>query len=523
MDKATFVREVAQALREVEDTNNNTAGSNNDNSDEIIFATYQNFCYDDPIGITNLQHCRSLQRALLNVNSPYAISSRLLIGIQQCYQKYSNKIVNATTTASRSDNDNNSIPQELSLLRSDDVMQPKSDVTSGSDSLNVTESVLSVLAQLLYCIHIQIPLQCCLSKTTLSQAIQYLGGYVDVIATTNPTATTVTQLPTEENPNDTAIVVEAPAMVTNGNHITNGNTHGPQENHPPNHTNDVDNNSLEEVVAAESDDSDFEFESDDIPHNATLLQDHPDFMSWMTIMEQAYDPIHLSKPTCSMETITWNHIATAMVQLISSVSYTTLTSILPIHWKQRNLSEPILQLCIALLIPSSSQHSPVLMTTLNDTASTTTSPTTNEQWQQQLGVRLINVFRDLTMYHINTIKNNLTSSTSTVSDSGSSHLAEIKSEGSQNDAIISLLEDYLRLIRILLQGDQPKSTSLEASLSSSTLTLSSPAILVGLSSLSSLCSDVSVPQSEGINHSKRYAFYVERVVRTIQCLIYVMN
>ena len=503
------------------------------------------------------QHGPLLQRSLLNLNSPYALSLRLMIGIQQCYQKYSNVVSSSSVSSPRvvvendridpneNDNENDNYtdstkqhqqqqqqqqqPELFSLLRSDDVVQ------SNDDSMihTINESVLSVLAQLLYCIHIQIPLQCCLYKTTLLQARQYLGSYVDTGMSTT-TTTTITSAGNHDSllpPPPTDTTDETP-LIIHGNHVTNGNSHENHHDHHHHHNthNNNSNNhnishtgSLEEVFAAESDDSDYEFESDYVPHTTAVLNHHPNYTSWMTTIEQSYDPLHVSKPTVSIESITWNHIATAIVPLIRSVSYTTFTSILPYHWKQQNLSEPILQLSIALLIPSSSQHSPVLMTTLA-TPATTATLIHDVHWQQQLGVQLVNVFRDLTMYHINTMKTNLTKpkpSTSQNYDIGSR-----QSTTRHNDAIVSLLEDYLRLIRILLQGDQPKNATVNASLSSSSTLLvsssssSSPAILVGLSSLSSLCNDVVVPQQpEGITNTKSYSYYLEKVIRTIQCTV----
>ena len=103
MDRATFTKEIALALQDIEkndhDTNHHMTTSNHDRrtnntnvptttneKTSLIHETYEKLCYDDPMYTTiSIQGCQLLYDALLDMNIPYSISERLLHGIHQYY------------------------------------------------------------------------------------------------------------------------------------------------------------------------------------------------------------------------------------------------------------------------------------------------------------------------------------------------------------------------------------------------------------------------------------------------------
>jgi hypothetical protein len=442
MDKATFSREVAEALRENEESAVSTIGiSSNLSEEDLVHTAYQQLCYDDPVGIT-LRGCQALQRALLNANSPYALSLRLVTGIHQysnglnqsCTRDIATATTNQTTTKSTTlDN-----PAEA-VSSSSLIVGPE----SGNDSIETLGSAFALLA---YCLHIQIPLQCCMATTTLSQAIKFLGSYNNsAVKPSESTTIDEAELAIEndraagrhEALNDAFIGYRENGLpltaAGNNIEITNG------------HTTAAETDSLEEIFAAESDDSDYEFESEWNPeaHKTDLTR-------WVASMEASRDPLHLSTPYIAPDLLTWDDVAPTIAQLLESLPHASFLAIGPLHWK-RGMSETMTQLCLALLVPASAQHSRLL---------TSTSAVSTDHWQR-LGVKILNVFRDVTIHHVNSL---LTISTM---------------DNATYDATKSILDEYLRLIRILLQVHQHSVTKEVP-----------PATWVGLSSLSALCGDV---------------------------------
>ena len=414
MDRESFTTKIAEALHEIE------AVASTPDRENFVLTTYQNLCYDDPVGIS-VQGCLQLQRALLDPKSPYALSPRLVAGIHQFWSSLKQPTVSSQHQP----------PSESSLL-----------LHSGNET---SESLGSAISLLAYCVHIEIPLQCCLAKTTLPQATNYLGSYFvhqqqDISSETNVDR----------------------VMEDVGEHAVNGGLNNVL-NGEGDHTavafdnNQLDNghnavfetNSFEEIFAAESDDSDFEFESDWNPEAQTA-----DLNRWVSSMEDSLNPVLLSKPPTN---VTWDEIALSIAQLIELLPPALFSAISSLHWR-RGMSDTMTQLCLALLIPASSKHSPLL------TADSAVSP---DRWQR-LGVRLVNAFREFTMHQVYLFTSSSSHDTATC------------------DATTSILEEYLRLLRILLQADQHSGSSKPTD-------CTSPGTLVGLSSLSELCHSVQMP------------------------------
>jgi hypothetical protein len=419
MDKATFTREIAEALHEIE--GKSSAGARRE---DLIHITYQQLCYDDPVGIS-VQGCQQLQHALLKPNSPYALSTRLVAGIHQ----YSSR---------------------LKQLSSSQQLPPTSSLLVESEN-EISDTLGSAVALLAFCLHVEIPLQCCMAKTTLSQAAKYLGSYTAV-----PMPESVLDLEVE-HADERPTVNDAVNIALNGNGALERSLAAVENNDFSNgHDTGFETNSLEELFAAESDDSDFEFESDWNPEAQTV-----DLNRWISSMEDSLNPLLLSQPSTSVTT--WDDVAVPVAHLLESLPPTLFSAISSLHWK-RGMSETMTQLCLALLVPASSKHSPLL---------TASSAVSSERWQR-LGVRLVHAFREFTMHHVNVL--------TSISSLDPATCA----------ATTSVLEDYLRLIRILLQVHRH-------SLVTKPTDGSTPAMLVGLSALSELCRNVQMPYSSSFS------------------------
>jgi hypothetical protein len=449
MDAAEFSKQIAQALREAEDS---PARLDNSDPQQLLHDTYQRLCFDDPEGITTAG-CVALHKALVNVRSPYALSNRLVDGIHQCCHRY----IQSTATAAASES-----PRATETLDTDQT----DDAPDASAPLfPVPEADIptaGAYAQLAWTIHVTIPLECC-RTTDLNQAAIYLGSFTarnenglssPVVPTTNADERDPTVREGEpgidihENLHDVAPANDAinGANLTNGHdaNVANGdhaNGHAARLTNGGN-VNGNDDHSLAEVFAEESDASDYEFESE-YRVEARLSE----LNAWALTMQQQWDPLQISQ--CPHQ-VTWDAVSRAVSTLLESLTHSKLAGLSLKQYQTLRCADHLTQLCVALLVPSSSLHSPIL-----------SNKSSHASWAadhwQRLGTHVLHTFRDCTLQHV-TLE-------------------------------CSVLEDFLRLVRILLQVDQASSDL-------------SPATWVGLSSLSAMCMDVRTSSDKSLrNHN----------------------
>ena len=97
-DRASFSRDLAQALREAEERPSlDAAAADPSVAEELLHRTYQRLCHDDPVAVTDAG-ARLLQAALLDPESPYALSPRLVQGVRHWCNK--NNACNTAATTS---------------------------------------------------------------------------------------------------------------------------------------------------------------------------------------------------------------------------------------------------------------------------------------------------------------------------------------------------------------------------------------------------------------------------------------
>jgi hypothetical protein len=387
-------------------------------------------------------------------NRKYALSKRLVEGIHQCTQRMSapqqeqddNKINQQQQQQQQQqqpniDNSNDQHSSSLLLWRSGDHHEKEDEM-----------SLRAAYAQLAWTIHGRISLECC-RATNLQEVAAYLGSYLE------EETTTTTTTPRDSQPaaiSDPTTMLYPPTNPANGpvGH-ENGNGYHAVDNEPYPNINEAqqdDASIITEVFAAESDDSDFEFESDDRLEAIAATAS----AAWLDQVEQSFDPTFLSK---SPETFTWKQVAMSVSNLLESFAYSHISGIIISgkHWKQQQqIFDHAMQLILALLVPSSSRNCPVL----------TCDAFPPHHWQR-LGSRVLQIMRELVF--------------------DQALLGPTKKESANEIQDIhqraALVEEYAKLIRILLQVDRAESSS------SSSSTIAS-ATWLGFSSLSALCWDV---------------------------------
>jgi len=120
---------------------------------EIVHETYRELCHDDPRNWT-ARGCKLLAKELLK-GETYALSTRLIDGIEQLLHRYE-KSEPVSSTSSKTEQ-----PTESSLVKEQE------------------EGTAASIAQLAYTIHIQIPIECLvlMKNKKLSKATYMLGSF----------------------------------------------------------------------------------------------------------------------------------------------------------------------------------------------------------------------------------------------------------------------------------------------------------------------------------------------------------
>jgi hypothetical protein len=298
--------------------------------EEVIRETYTALCFDDP-QVTGGDHaCRLLASCLSKETSPYNLSDALMDGILQA--------TNRTTV----------VP-----VKTEEQEENEEELVWHTEGL-ATASGYALLA---FTCLVKIPLQCCHSSdiNTVTRLLgSYRGPKQDTRQPQQQQDCVEADL-NQANEDDARIKalsegISGMAAATNDS-SDKGSSDGEHEHE------------YEEVWAAESDPSDYEYES-----GAQTL----DFHHWQ---ETAFDPEAISKPPPSSD---WNDLSRAVVNLLSCLSYSKLAPLSQQQWHMLNVSDQLSQLTLTLLIQP--ENSSTLVFQNADL--------------QQLGIRPLYVLRD---------------------------------------------------------------------------------------------------------------------------------
>jgi hypothetical protein len=217
----------------------------------------------------------------------------------------------------------------------------------------------------------------------------------------------------------------------------------------------------EEVWATESDPSDFDFGTE--PTQEERLAELEVWTSLLTV-----EPSHLSQ---SPADTTGSDVAHAVSDLLPQLAYNRLAGLSSASWNQWKLSESLTQLTLTLMLPVTLPAA--LVGSFPD-----------NHWQQ-LALQPLHTFRDAVEVH--------------------------------SDA---LLEDFLQLIALLLQANHHAAPAV--SLTASPSTTVAPATLVGLGTLSHLCTGL-LEEAKNVQRGKRLTAVRDVVVRSADGLTVVLE
>lgn len=362
---------IAEALQEREAAEQAVASGSGtatkSQKERMIHDTYVALCHDDPQVESDLA-CQYLATALLDPESPYALSGPLVEGVRQLC---SNQEAKQTTTQSAPPAA--VAAEEKQSSKQDNEEEEEEEDNSTLLTASTTSSTPLGSSMLAWAIFARIPLLCC-QTNNLSEVHPYLGSYrppppptplsekeqkIDTLKEqlqgqdADRLAELLSRAPTVEE--ETAIAVE-------------------KKYDPNNSTNNIasprNNDDLEEEVwADESDPSDFEFESG-FSYEQQMADFQNQFAKWMI---DRTDPIKLSKPT---DNTTWKQVRHAVMDLISQLSYRQVAFLFTSSGA-RNLSSSLIgsgapadlltQFTMTLLVPpSSSDQRPSLYDSPDD-------------------------------------------------------------------------------------------------------------------------------------------------------------
>lgn len=425
-----FASEIAQALRAQDETPRQSS------LEESVPVLYRALCFDEPIidenEIPNLSVVASaLVRQLLSTSSPLAISNRLVNGIVYLSKQ-------------------RSLPQ-------DSTSKGKTSTSSSTPSQAVS------LAKLAFCVLIQVPLECLQDFDNRDRVRQCLGSYHGTTAPIPP------QIIPGSNPSEeeTQERVERLAEALSSASIGAQNEKEDTKNSPPDNE---ETSSLQEVWAAESDPSDYDYgegdTSDPMPSTALPSGPEEDYEDWL-------DPTVLSRPPPVTSTAEDEREAQrqAIGSLLQQASYTlfapifasttigTSTSKSATNLLERSVDE-LTQLLLLLLKPPQS----VLLQ-----SEETYEVTPSKAALQDAILAPLWILRDAAL-----------------------HTASTSSRASSSPSTMSL---YLDVLQTLLAVDQAFEKDRKPHLTGKNPEGLCSASIVGLSALSSWCStaNISIP------------------------------
>lgn len=389
---------LAQALRQADETASVAPTSPHD--------TYRQLCFDDPV--VSAAACQALAKALLasnnnnKKNERLALSNRLVAGVAQLLQQ----------TTSQNDEAVTADTTMTSLLNPPPAV-PSTSSSAGGYTL------------LAWTVYGHLPLMILLSDH-LAAASAWMGSF------RAPPKQVLSQ-DDDSVPLDNANVQEHAEALRKREQAEEAETSAvpkkdKNDDDNNNNTDEMDHDSLQEVWAAESDPSDYDYGTEPSP-NQRLAE----LEAW-TDDAFCVDPTELSQP---LSDTTWLHVAETVTFLLQQLKYSTaLVGITMSTWKQCQISAKLTQCTLALLLPFTLQSTPLL------------SQCPENHWQQ-LALQPLHAFRDAVEEHP-----------------------------------AALLDDYLNLLVLLLQAHHASSSSGAATTRPTKI---APATLVGLGALATLC------------------------------------
>jgi hypothetical protein len=313
---------IAEALQQQDTNQASTSGApqNQSQRERMIHDAYVALCHDDPRVESDLA-CQYLATALLDPNSPYALSGPLVEGIRQLCAKHQGGASEVKPP-----------------------MESKSATeTEESLSNNATSSSPKGSAMLAWAVYARIPLLCC-QATNFSQVDAYLGSYrppppPNPLDLETETKNSVTHSILKQEEADRLAAMLSQASVAEAEESKQDET--------------AKNGLDDEVWAEESDPSDFEFESG-FSYEQQMTDFQDTFAAWMI---DRSNPLKLSKPPA--EGTNWKQVRHAVMDLTSQLNYRQVASL----WTQEGIAsansltggrgpaELLKQFTMTLLIP----------------------------------------------------------------------------------------------------------------------------------------------------------------------------
>lgn len=311
---------------------------------------YRALCFDEPLldGIPNLTTAASaLSRQLTSASSPYALSNRLVNGIVYLCRQRSNQTGQKAATTSNDDNS------------SSFSLQERSNAVNNSTATQPTTAL--ALAKLAFCVLVQVPLECCeqIQSKNILAVQNYIGSY-NGTTTDMPTTTERSSPDNNDDNDDTSSNAEAKTnsaqIDQRVNQLTEAlagldsesvsSSHG--DVHHDNNIIEDDNSALQEVWAAESDASDYDYGEGDVNDTAAFShfpQSTPEIVDML-------DPMLLSKQNPSL---TMDEARTAIGSLLQQANYSILAPLFQLSQKQvETYISQLTQLLLLLLQPPQS-------------------------------------------------------------------------------------------------------------------------------------------------------------------------
>ena len=470
-----YAAEIAKAFREQEED----SIENHDQSQRITrrsqisiedstYELYRSLCFDDPMIDTKIQSnisivvsslCRQLlattSKSTTTTTKDYALSNRFVNGIiHVCQRQNQQREDDVIEMDSKTTTTNTTKKEQRKHSDKDD------DLLSNQNEKNVARQPAPIfstsMAKLTFCVLIQMPLQICQNMQNLPVARKFLGSYRgnEIVS-----AGGQQKQPEEENKSthkgqstteSTADTPAAPPVEQNGDN-----------------NDKVETGSLEEVWAAESDPSDYDYGEED--SSAQLVQT----LSQVEIQEEDWlDPHFLSKAD---PTITIDQIVTALISIFKYINFSLLEPIFTKSSKKEleSYMMELTQLVLLVLQPNSSFLS-------------MSSAASNDTSSQSAMLSPLWLLRDAAILASTTVP------TKTL-------MTSQKDKISTNTTMF--IPSYLDLLSTLIAMDQAHMQDSSSTGGIASSKKSDPlciASIVGLSSLSSWCSSLC---SEGNKHT----------------------
>ena len=421
---------VAAALRDGDATTSSSS----------VQETFRQLCFDDPI--VSAPACHALAQALL-VAGPgttaretqhqhhrrLALTNRFVEGVSQ--------LVRRRRQQQQQPPSQDSEPQQ----EAQPLVAPRHEPTNDDDATTTTTGY----TWLAWTIHGQIPLLLLLSDH-LAEAAVWMGhfrGYSDDNNDANDAATTAANRMMQPESTTRLWSKQQEAEAWEKHHQQQQQL---QEDETLDSTlqmaTTTNDNEYEEVWAAESDPSDYDYGTEPTPQQRLDELD-----AWNAPMHLGIDYDDDDNDDDDVPIPTWNEVAAAVTQLLQGLTYSSCLVDLvttPKLWKtQGQISEKLTQCTLTLLLPFGMKEAPLFQ------------EMPDSHWQQ-LALYPLHAFRDAV---------------------------------EQNVDQMWLLDDYLQLLVLLLQANHHASTtgsSFQSTVTTPTST-TTPATLVGLGAMAALC------------------------------------